>query len=86
MHPHPPKWAKSPLVVEMRSRTSETGRRPIARPADDADADRLFKRASHEYPTDRLLRLRYGSKVLRIEPANGLGSCADGASLARHLS
>ena len=77
-HPHPPKWARSPFVVEKRSRTAATGWLPIAWPDDNADADRLFARASHEYPTDTLLRLRYGIVVLRTEPANGLGSCEDG--------
>lgn len=74
MHPCPPQWAKSSFVVEMRSPSSKTGWRPVAWPDDEADAYQLFERASHEYPTDHLLRLRHGDVVLRTEPANGLGS------------
>jgi hypothetical protein len=55
-------------------RFSTLGGSDVAWPNDEADAHRLFDRASHEYPTDLLLRLRYGSVVLRREPANGLGS------------
>lgn len=83
MHPYP---SKTPFVVEVRFPSSETGWQPIAWPADDADAERLFKRASHEYPTDTLLRLRHGSVVLRTEPANGLGSCTDFQTAQRKTS
>jgi hypothetical protein len=48
---------------------------PFAGTDNEAKATHYFERASREYPTDTLIRLRNGDTVLRREPANGCEAC-----------